>query len=351
MVKSAGRRVLITGVSRFLGLRLAKRMENDPAIENLVGVDLDEPPIDIKGLEFVRADIRNPLIARVLEATRTDTLVHTNITSSPGRLGGRSQMKENNVIGTMQLLAAAQRSERIDRVVMRSSTAVYGSGPGEPSLLPEGHAARQVELSGYGKDCAEAETYARDFGRRRDDVDLIILRTQNVVGPTVTTSMTDYLSLPVVPTALGYDPRLQFLHEEDAVEAMYTAAVNGGRGIFNIAADGVVYLSKAIRLLGRVELPLLLPFATTAAQVLRRMRVVDFPTDQLKLILYGRVVDTQRARDLLGFSPRYTTEETLLDFRDHRGADFVVEEASRPTWERELFEYLRQKANEREGVR
>lgn len=351
MVESAPRRVLITGVSRFLGLRLAKRMENDPAIENLVGVDLDEPPIDIEGLEFVRADIRNPLIARVLEATKTDTLIHTNIASSPGRLGGRSQMKENNVIGTMQLLAAAQRSERVDRVVMKSSTAVYGSGPGEPSLLPEDHAARQVELAGYGKDCADAETYARDFGRRRSDVDLVILRTQNVVGPTVTTSMTDYLSLPVVPSALGYDPRLQFLHEEDAVEAMHTAAVRGGRGIFNIAADGVVYLSKAIRMLGRVELPLLLPFATTAAQLLRSMHVVDFPTDQLKLILFGRVVDTRRARETLGFSPRYTSEETLRDFRDHRGSDFVVESSSRPTWERELFEYLKQKAAERESVR
>ncbi|MEA2476235.1 MAG: UDP-glucose 4-epimerase [Actinomycetota bacterium] len=346
-----GRRVLITGVSRFLGLRLAKRMENDPGIENLVGVDLDEPPIDIEGLEFVRADIRNPLVARVLEATKTDTLIHTNIASSLARFGGRSQMKENNVIGTMQLLAAAQRSERIDRVVMKSSTAVYGSGPGEPSLLPEDHAARQVELSGYGKDCAEAETYARDFGRRRSDVDLVILRTQNVVGPTVTTSMTDYLSLPVVPSALGYDPRLQFLHEEDAVEAMYAAAVGGGRGIFNIAAEGVVYLSKAIRMLGRVEVPLLLPFATTAAEVLRRMHMVDFPTDQLKLILFGRVVDTRRAREGLGFVPRYTTEETLEDFRDHRGDDFVVESSTRPTWERELFEYLKQKAAaERESV-
>ncbi len=196
-----GRRVLITGVSRFLGLRLAKRLEEDDDVELVVGVDLEQPPIPIKKLEFVRVDIRNPLIARVLETTKVDTLVHTNIGSSPGRLGGRSQMKENNVIGTMQLFAAAQRAERIQRVVMKSSTAVYGSGGAEPSLLPEGHASRQVDLSGYGKDCAEAEQYARDYGRRRPDVDLVILRTQNVVGPTVSTSMTDYLSLPVMPTA------------------------------------------------------------------------------------------------------------------------------------------------------
>ncbi|MGH2730961.1 MAG: NAD-dependent epimerase/dehydratase family protein, partial [Actinomycetota bacterium] len=307
MAEEGKRRILITGVARFLGLRLAKLLEDHPAVEHLVGVDLDEPPVKIKGLEFVRADIRNPLIARVLEATKVDTVVHTNISSSPGVLGGRSQMKENNVIGTMQLLAATQRADRIKKVVMRSSTAVYGSAAGEPSVIPEDHASQQAELAGYGKDCAEAETYARDFGRRRPEVDLVILRTQNVIGPTVSTNMTDYLSLPVIPTALGYDPRLQFLHEEDAVHALQLAVLEDCRGIFNVAADGVVYLSKAIRLMGKVEIPLLLPLGQTVAGLVRRYRLVDFPLDQLKVILFGRVVDTRRAKEAFGFSPRYTT--------------------------------------------
>ena len=346
----AGRRVLITGVSRFLGLRLAKRLEQEDDVELVVGVDLEEPPIPIKKLEFVRVDIRNPLIARVLETTKVDTLVHTNIASSPGRLGGRSQMKENNVIGTMQLFAAAQRADRIERVVMKSSTAVYGAGPREPSLLPEDHAARQVDLSGYGKDCAEAEQYARDFGRRRPDVDLVVLRTQNVVGPTVSTNMTGYLSLPVMPTALGFDPRLQFLHEQDAVEALYMALMGQRTGIYNIAADGVVYLSQAIRQMGSIEFPIFAPAAQSAANLLRRFGVVDFPTDQLKLLLFGRVVSTRRAKEHLGFVPSFTTAETLRDFRDRRQHDVLPEPNLRPTWERELFEYLKQRNQQRQTV-
>ena len=339
----AKRRVLITGVSRFLGLRLAKRLEHDENVEQVVGVDLDEPPIPIDGLEFVRVDIRNPLIARVLEATKVDTLIHTNISSTPGRLGGRSQMKENNVIGTMQLLAAAQRSQRLKKVVMKSSTAIYGSGPGEPSILPEDHAARQVDLSGYSKDCAEAEQYARDFGRRRKDVELVILRTQNLLGPTIKSNLGSYLSLPVVPSALGFDPRLQFLHEEDAVEALYRSMFDECRGIFNVAADGIIYLSKAVRLLGKPQLPLLLPAAELTAQALRQFRLVDFPTDQLKLIVYGRVVSTDRAKEAFGFAPKYTSEETLVDFRDNRQLEADPEPANRPSWERELFEYLKQR--------
>ena len=343
--KTSKKRVLITGVSGFLGLRLAKRLENSEDIGHLVGVDLEEPPIDIKGLEFIRADIRNPLVARILETTEVDTLIHTNITSSPGRFGGRSQMKENNVIGTLQLLAAAQRAERLTKVIMKSSSAVYGSSPTEPSIITEDHAARHVDLAGYGKDCAEAETYARDFGRRRRDVDLVVLRTQNVVGPTVNTNFTGYLSLSVVPTALGFDPRLQLLHEEDAVEALYQALVNDCKGIFNVAGDGIVYLSKALRILGRVQLPLPLPAAQLTADVLRRMGLVDFPMDQLKMILYGRVVSTERAKEAFGFSPRYTTEDALSDFRDQRIAPGDAEPTSRPAWERELLDYLRQKAD------
>ena len=348
----AKRRVLITGVSTFLGLRLAKRLENDDSVEHLVGVDLHEPPIPVEGMEFIRVDIRNPLVSRVLEATKIDTLVHTNVASSPARVGGRSQMKENNVIGTMQLLAAAQRAERINKVIMKSSTAVYGYGPGEPSILTEDHAARQVDLRGYGKDCAEAEQYVRDFGRRRPDVDLTILRTQNVVGPTARTSITQFLGLPVIPSALGFDPRLQFLHEEDAVEALFQAIdTDDASGIFNIAGDGIVYLSKAARLLGKVQVPIFLPAAQMTATILRRLGRVDFPTDQLNLIVYGRVVSTERARQKLGFSPRFTSEDALLDFKEHREGEMVPPAMDRPAWERELFEYLRgRQASQKEKV-
>jgi UDP-glucose 4-epimerase len=342
------RRILITGVARFLGLRLAKLLENDDEVETVIGVDLEEPPIPVRNLEFVRADVRSPLIARVLEASRVDTVVHTNISSSPRLFGGRPQMKENNVIGTMQLLAAAQRAERVKSVVVKSSAAVYGWGESEPSLVAEEDVASPGSVSGYGKDCADAETEARDFGRRRPDVSVTILRMASVIGPTVTTSMTGYLSLPVLPSALGYDPRLQFLHEEDAVAALRLASLKDAKGIFNIGGSGVVYLSKAARMLGRLEVPLVGPIGQATAVLLRALGLVDFPLDQLKLLVRGRVLDITRARDILDFRPRFTTEEALIDFRDNRAGDHFVEQTAHPGWEREVFEYLRRKAADRE---
>jgi len=319
-----GKRILITGVSNYLGLRLAERFEHDDEVEAVVGVDLEEPRFRIGKLEFVRADIRNPLIARVLDSTEVDTLIHTNISSHPSRLGGRSQMKENNVMGTLQLLASAQRAKKMKRVVMKSSTAVYGMGPKEPSIVREEHDNRNAHLYGYGKDCAEAETYVRDFARRRKDVEVVILRTQSLIGPTVRTNMTDYLSLPVIPTALGYDPRLQLVHEEDAVEAFVRATHGAPKGIYNITGHGVVFLSKAIRMLDKIGLPMLFPAATAASSVLRSLGTVDFPSDQLQFLIYGRVVDHRRAREEFGFVARYSTEEAIADFREHRRAGAEV---------------------------
>jgi UDP-glucose 4-epimerase len=319
-----GKRVLITGVSNYLGLRLAERFEHDDEVEAVVGVDLQEPGIPIGKLEFVRADIRNPLIARILDSTEVDTLIHTNISSHPSRLGGRSQMKENNVMGTLQLLAAAQRAKKMQRLIMKSSTAVYGMGPKEPSIVREEHDNRNAHLYGYGKDCAEAETYVRDFARRRKDVAVVILRTQSLVGPTVRTNMTDYLSLPVIPTALGYDPRLQLVHEEDAVEAFVRATHGAPKGIYNITGHGVVFLSKAIRMLGKVGVPMLFPAANAASSILRALGTVDFPSDQLQFLIYGRVVDNRRAREEFGFVARYSTEEAIADFREHRRAGAEV---------------------------
>lgn len=333
---AAGKRILITGASGYLGLRLAKRFESDTRVEAIIGVDLEEPPLQIGKFEFVRADIRNPLITRVLDSTRADTLVHTNISSHPSRLGGRSQMKENNVIGTLQLLAAAQRARRVERVIMKSSSAVYGLGPKEPSIVREDHDSRRAHLFGYGKDCAEAETYARDFGRRRPDVEVVILRTQSLIGPTIRTNMTDYLSLPVIPTALGYDPRLQLVHESDAVEAFALATHDAPRGIYNITGEGVVFLSKAVRMLGKFSAPLPYPAAAAASTFLRRIGAVDFPADQLQFLLYGRVVDAGHARESFGFAPRYTTERAIADFRDYRDSS-VADAEPRPAWESDFI--------------
>jgi UDP-glucose 4-epimerase len=286
----------------------------DPAVTQVIGVDVVPPPHDIGDAEFVRADIRNPVIAKVIARAGVDTVVHMNVIATPTGAGGRVSMKEINVIGTMQLLAACQKAPGVHRLVVKSTAGVYGSSPRDPALFTEEAGAKVLPRAGWGKDSVEVEGYVRGFSRRRPDVAVVQLRFANIIGPGIRTALTDYFSLPVLPSVFGFDPRLQFVHEEDSLEALRVATVGDATGVINVAGDGVLLLSQAARLTGRLALPVPGPATGALGQVLRRFGMVDFTGEQLRFLSYGRVLDTTKMRAVLGFEPRYTTREAFADF-------------------------------------
>jgi UDP-glucose 4-epimerase len=320
--------VLVTGVSRFLGGHLAARLAANPAISRVLGVDTVPPSRDLLRrmgrAEFVRADIRNPLIAKVIATGGVDTVVHASVSTEPGPCGSRSVAKEMNVIGTMQLLAACQKAPAVRRVVLKSSTAGYGSSSRDPALFDEGMAAKNLPSDGFAKDTVEIEGYLRGFGRRRPDVSVSVLRFANFIGPRIDTVFTRYFSMPFVPTALGYDARVQLLHEEDALAVLERATCEDLPGVFNVAADGVLLLSQAIRRAGRLPLPVPSPVVATIGRLLCSMRLADFSPDLVRFLNFGRVVDTDLLRTRFGFTPRWTTMQAFDDFVRGRGLTPVV---------------------------
>jgi UDP-glucose 4-epimerase len=311
--------VLVTGVSRDLGGRFARILQADPDVDRVIGVDVVPPRIDLGRTEFVRADIRNPVIAKVIAQADVDTVVHMNVIATPLSAGGRSSMKEINVIGTMQLLAACQKAPSVEKLVVKSSTTVYGASPRDPAMFTEDMGAKALPSSGYAKDSVEVEGYVRGFARRRPDVLVTMLRFANYIGPRVHTAMTGYLSMPVIPTALGFDPRMQFVHEDDGLEVLRLATVHDYPGTFNIAGDGSILLSQAVRRAGRLGLPVPRQLGTWVGQLVRRSGVADFSPEQMGFLTFGRMVDTTLMRTVLGFEPRFTTAEAFDDFlRAHR---------------------------------
>src|ERR687890_1266360 len=180
-----GRVVLVTGISRPIGQRFARAAPGAPSIDRVIGVDVVPPRGDIGDVSFVRADIRNPVIAKVLAKEDVDTVVHMSVIATPGSAGGRGTMKELNVIGTMQLLAACQKAESIRHLVVKSTSTVYGASSRDPAMFTEDMQPRRNPRSGFSKDVAEIEGYVRGFARRRPDVRVAMLRLSNVVGPHV----------------------------------------------------------------------------------------------------------------------------------------------------------------------
>ena len=309
-----GRVVLVTGISRDIGRRFARAAASDPSIDRVIGVDVVPPRGDIGDVSFVRADIRSPVITKVLAKEDIDTVVHMSVIATPGTAGGRNTMKELNVMGTMQLLAACQKSPTLKSLVVKSTTTMYGASSRDPAMFTEEMGPKRVPSTGYAKDVYEVEGYVRGFARRRPDVNVTTIRAANVIGPHVVSPITSYFRLPVIPRVLGFDPRMQFLHEDDLLDVLRHAAVSDVSGTFNVAGDGMLMLSQAIRRLNKTTVPMP-PFAVgRLGSVLRQARIADFSPEQLGFLTYGRGVDTTRMRALLGFEPRFTTASAFADF-------------------------------------
>ncbi len=316
--------VLVTGVSRYLGGRAARLLTEDPDVERVIGVDVIAPTGDIGGADFVRADIRNPIIGKVISTAEVDTVVHMGVIATSRQAGGRTPMKEINVIGTMQLLAACQKAPTVTKLVVKSSTSVYGAGSSDAALMTEEMQPRTLPTSGWAKDSVEVESYVRGLARRRPDLTVTTLRFANFLGPTANTPMAQYFSLPVIPTVLGYDARLQFIHEDDGLEVIRRATVGEHPGTFNVAGDGVLALSQAIRRAGRVEVPILAPFVGPVGRWVRRGGFADFSRDQIRLLTHGRAVDTSRLKEGFGYTPHYTSMQTFDAFVRSRRLNNVL---------------------------
>jgi UDP-glucose 4-epimerase len=319
--------VLVTGASTFLGGYLVARLAANPEIEKVLAVDSRVPG---KALlrrmgraEFLRLDIRRPTIAKTIAVHEVDTVVHA-ATSIMDLSPHSAAIKEFNVVGAMQVFAACQRSPSVRRVVLRSTAMVYGASSKDPAYFSERDRAVREPTSGYGRDLLDIEGYARGLARRRPDIGVTIARFQAILGPRIQTRTGAYLSTPLVPTVFGFQPRLQFLHEEDALGALEHITLSAPSGTYNIAGDGVVSLTQAIRRAGRIELPVPSGLVTPISGVFSDVRTARFRSSQMDFLTFGRVLDNSRMRTDLGFEPRFTTSETLDDFIERGASDMVI---------------------------
>ena len=319
------RRILVTGAARSTGRRLVAALAEEPEVAAVVAVDHREPPAPFPAkVEFLGTDLRSPALVKAVESAGIDTCVHLGVSAEPLAAGGRPTMKERNVMGTMQLLAAAYHAPDLRRLVLKSTTAVYGAAPGDPAVWTESM-PHDTPRHGFGKDAIEVEDYVRSFHRRRPDVAVTVLRLANQVGPTVDNPLTRYFELPVCPTVLGFDPRLQFLHEEDTAEVLLRTTLGPApTGTFNVAGDGVVLLSQAIRIAGKPPLPIPEPLVNRVAELVGR--TVDFSPEQVRFLQYGRVADTSAAADQLGFIPKWSSLHAFEDFAATRLRKLVTDE-------------------------
>ena len=307
----AGRRVLITGVGSHVGSLLAQRLEHDPDVEHVAGLDTRRPKVTLDRTEFIEADIRDPEIARLIPPTGADTLVHEQIVRQPGPGMSPRAMHDINVIGTLQLLAACERVPTLRTIVVRGSAGIYGAEPHAPQFFKEEMARLFPLRTRFQRDVAEIENYFETYARRHTAVSCTMLRYQPAIGRGLRTQITRYLTQSVCPTYMGFDPRIQLVDIEDALEALVAAVRNPVPGAVNVAGPGTIGLSRMIRLAGRRALPIASPLFGAVTSSGQRLGLDAQSEDFQRLLRYGRGVDTRRLVEEVGYAPRHSTVDAV----------------------------------------
>lgn len=279
--------VLVTGVSSPLAARVAQALSEEPGVRRVVGADSSPPPADARGIEYAHVDLHDGSLDGIVADSGADLVLHLGLDThgSPNR--------EENLLGTMRVLGAAQRSSTIRRLVVRSSATLDAD------------------------DAAEVERHTRGLQRRRPDLSVAVLRFANLIGPSVRTPLTRYLDSRFVPTVLGRDPHVQFLHEDDGAEALVRMALSDGTGFFDVAGADSVPLSHCLRRVGGQRLPV----PARGLRVLRglaRHGRIEYASSSASRAVHAGLnavgMDSDSLEQVLGWSPAYSSAEAFETF-------------------------------------
>jgi UDP-glucose 4-epimerase len=312
-------RIAVTGTASFLGARLLRRLVEDRGADRVLAVDVAPPPGTLEGVRHRMVDLTLPgADQRIVDAftdEEVDAVVHTAFFTSPPR--DSTYAHELESIGTLHLAAGAAASG-VRHLVLRSFTALYGASGQNPSLLTEAHGLRRGDSLRWVRDKVEAEQHATAYGKRYPGMKVTALRLAPLLGPGVHTFYTRILSKRVVPVLLGYDPLVQFLHPEDAIEAFLLALAAEVEGPLNIVPRDSMTLLTALHLADKVTVPVLHPLAYAGADLLWSAGLGAAPGGFIDYVRYSCVADGERARRELGFVARHGSREALEAFLRYR---------------------------------
>jgi UDP-glucose 4-epimerase len=297
--------VVVTGIAGNLGRALARQLHLETTV---IGVDRrpfrDKP----KDIEHHQLDLRKARVEDLFRRHRPAALIHLGISHDPRM--PFSEAHNFNVVGTQKILDACVR-HGVKKVVVLSSANVYGPLPNNSNFLVEETPLMAADRFSGVRDLIELDMYAQSFVWRHPEVETVILRPCNIVGPTVRNAPSNFLRLQRPATVMGFDPMIQLIHEDDVAGALMLALRPGSRGVYNVVGPGEVPLSTILRELGREPVPLPDFLLRPLLRRLFEAGVVSFPPEELDHLQYLCVVDGSRAARELGWSPRHSLRETI----------------------------------------
>lgn len=311
--------VAITGAGGYIGQRLISYLDAQDWCTRILGTDIVKPQVPSKKLTFFEKDIRDTDLAASWRDQDLETLVHLAFIVDPIR--DEKKMYDVNVNGTLNVLRICEEL-KIGHVIVASSATAYGAWPDNPEPLRENDPIRVFPPTfSYAHHKGLNERHFAAFMNKHPEVLFNIVRPCVVYGPNTENYLSRYFDkLPFVPLIDGNDPNLQFVHEDDVAQLFSLLIEKKVAGAFNVAGDGVVRSSEVGAMLGKraVKIPRWLYYAVIWGMWRLKLKTIEAPPGIVNYTTYPWVVDTSRAKERLGWKPKYSSKDTLrIMFRTH----------------------------------
>ncbi len=321
------RTVAVTGPTGEIGISAVHALEADPAVERILGMarrPFDPAAHGWTKTEYRQGDILDRAAVDALVAD-ADVVVHLAYLI----MGSREESRRINLTGTRNVFEATVAAPRPKRLVYTSSVAAYGYYADNPVPLTEDVPTRGSQEHYYSAQKSECEAVLHEV-TGGTDLEVYVLRPCIVAGPKATAlgdSMPWRRVAEMLPAALRGavekvqgllplmpDPGLplQLVHHDDVAAAIALAATGAGEpGAYNLAADGEVSLDEVAQATGTKSVRIPQAVAAAASSVLAKLPLVPAGAEWIHVARYSVVMDTTRAKKILGWQPQHTSRETL----------------------------------------
>ena len=306
------KRIAITGVSGYIGGRLLSRLDKVTSVDRVVGIDIRPPTHESAKLSFYCQDILKPLDEIFVE-NEVDTAVHLTFVLKPTH--DKKSVQQIDIGGTSNFLQACGLAQ-VNHILYLSSHTVYGAYPDNNQPLGEDSLLHPLPGFQYSLDKAESERMFMDFAVSHRNACLTILRSCPVIGPNADKSVVTSMFQPIMIGIAGYDPPMQFVHEDDLIGLILLLLLERKKhGIFNVAGDAEIRYSEVAKLSGRKMLTLPGKLLSPLMGLLWTLRLQrESPASGLEFIKYHPVVSTQRLKNETGFQFRHSSKDALMSY-------------------------------------